>query len=332
MNVLVGLGCFVAYMVVVFRLALRFGLLGNVLHAGGGVLSLPLLFSFQSVVLLLLLLVAGCAFIESFRTHTSQGPLLYLMCVALASAPAAFSRADIGHIFINTLGAVVAALVILSQYPAAWRWTWPAFILLIVLSTYGKYTWCREIIRTQVLTTVYSGQYPSPRLAKLYTAIYKRTHRNAQARLDERRAAFSSDPDANAPQLPPQTHLFAPFGVQRRITPPADGIQIVTGRYDGFFPLTLASAIPEKIAEIEAHPDWPLLLPPQVPLNCVMDPNKERSTLRSFLLTPYIPPPRHTVSMGKSFCDYLNAHYVVSSYASPDLGLAVWVRKVAGPG
>ena len=183
-SLLVGLGAFAIIMSIVFWLALRSGVLGNVADVGGGGLDFPLLFSFQSLVLLLLLLVAGCAFIASLRAHTSQGPLLYLICLSIVSAPAAFSRADIGHIIINTLGALIAALVVLSQYRTIWRWTWPAFAIMILLATYGKFTLYKGMIQTQVHVAVFGKQYYSPEVDKVYTTIYKLTHRNAQARLD----------------------------------------------------------------------------------------------------------------------------------------------------
>jgi hypothetical protein len=332
-NLLVGLVGFMGAMTATWLIALRLGMVGNLLNAAGGVLDFPLLFSFQSLVLLLLLLVAGCAFVESFRNHSSQGQLVYLICVSLASAPAAFARADDGHIILNTLGALVAAMVILSQYPTIWRWTWLSFVLLIVLSTYGKYTLWKAVddgtIMMQVHQAVFGRQDPSPKVAKVYSAVYKLTHRNAEARLEHLRAGLAT-PDVNAPQLPPHSHVFAPFGVLRRITAPPNGIQIVTGRSDGFIPLTDPSGIPEKIAEIEAHPDWPLLLPSSAPPLCALDYNSERSTLRKFLVTPYIPRPRHTVNEGKPFCDYIGAHYFVSSYASPVIGSAVWVRRSVG--
>jgi hypothetical protein len=333
-NLLGGLACFVGSMTATWLIALRFGMVGNLANAAGGVLNFPLLFSFQTLLLLLLLVVAGCAFVESLRTHSSHSPLVYLICVSLASAPAAFARADDGHIILNTLGALIAALVILSQYPAIWRWTWPSFVLLIVLSTYGKYTLWKAVddgtIMMQVHESVF-GQSPSPELAHVYTSVYRLTHRNGRARLEQLRAALASDPNTNAPQLPAESHVFAPFGVLRRITAPPRGIQIVTGRYDGFLPMTQPSAIAEKIAEIEAHPSWPLLLPSSAPPLCALDYNSERSTLRKFLVAPYIPHPRHTVNDGKAFCDYIGAHYTVSSYVSPVIGSAVWVRRGAEP-
>jgi hypothetical protein len=327
LDLFAGLASFVIVVSIVFWLALRLGVLGNVTTVGGGALDFPLLFSFQSLVLLLLLLVAGCAFISSFCAHTSQGPLLYLICLSFVSAPAAFSRADIGHIVINTLGALIAALVILSQYRKIWRWTWPAFAIVILLAAYGKFTLIKGTIQAQVHEAVFGTQYYSPEVDKVYTAIYKLTRRNAQARLDQLRTSLARNSDPNAPHLPSQTHLLAPFGVQRRLTPPPDGIEIVTGRYPWLFPMTSTALIQEKIAEIETHPDWPLLLWSRSPQVCVSDPDEERKSLRKFLLAPYLPPPRHTVDAGKPLCDYLNAHYIPSSYASPAPHSFVWMRK-----
>jgi hypothetical protein len=327
LDLFAGLASFVIVVSIVFWLAIRLGVLGNIATVGGGTLDFPHRFSIQSLVLLLLLLVAGCAFIASFRAHTSQGPLLYLICLSVVSAPAAFSRADIGHIIINTLGALIAALVVLSQYRKIWRWTWPVFAIILLLGAYGKFTLIKGTIQNQVHEAVFGTQYYSPEVDKVYTAIYKLTRRNAQARLDQLRTSLARNSDPNAPHLPSQTHLLAPFGVQRRLTPPPDGIEIVTGRYPWLFPMTSTALIQEKIAEIETHQDWPLLLWSRSPQVCVSDPDEERKSLRIFLLAPYLPPPRHTIDAAKPLCDYLNAHYIPSSYASPVPHSFVWVRK-----
>jgi len=325
-DLLVGLACFALVMGLVFWTAHRIGVLDTVAAVSGGGLNFPLLFSFQTLVLLLLLLVAGCAFVAGFRTHTSQDPLLYLTCLSVLSAPAAFSRADIGHIIINTLGALIAALVVLSQYRAVWRWTWPAFMVLIVLASYGKFTWYKSTIRFQIHDAVFGTQYHSPEVDKVYTTIYKLTHRNAQAQLDRLRASLSQYADRDAVLLPPQTRLLAPFGVQRRLTPPPHGLQIVTGR-SLLAPMTSIAAIQEKILEIEAHPDWPLLLWSRGPQVCASDPDEERQALRRLLLAPYVPRPREIIVAGNPLCDYINANYSASPYASPMPNSFVWVRK-----
>ncbi len=325
-DLLVGVAGFIVCVVFVFWAAYRLGMLRNVAAVGGGTLNFPLLFSFQTVTLLLLLLSAGCIVIASFRTGTSGGPLLYLICVSLVSAPAAFSRADVGHIVLNTLGALLAALVVLSQYPALWRWTWTSFVVLLVLSTYGKFTWYKGAVQFAIHDVVFGTQYHSPEVTWIYTTVYKASHRDAEARLEQLSVLLQDDEAAGTP-LPAGSSLLAPLGAQRRITPPPDGIHIVTGRYPWLFPMSSLAPIDEKIAEIEAHPDWPLLLPSRKAQACVFNPDGERRSLRKFLLAPYIPPPLHTLEAGAPLCDYINSHFALSHYASPLPRSFVWVRK-----
>jgi hypothetical protein len=301
--------------------------LGNIGNVAGGALNFPLLLSFQSVVLLLLLLSAACVFVTSISRDRSDSGLLYLICISLASAPAAFSRADTGHIIINTLGALIVALVVLSQYPAIWRWTGVSFAFVIVLATVGKFTWYKGTIQIQIHDAVFGTQYHSPEVAKVYFKVYKLTHKNADARLDVLRSSLSEHYDGAAQHLPPGTHLLAPLGVERRLTPPPDGVQIVTGWYPWLFPMTSTAPIGVKIAEIEAHPDWPLLLPSRGPQVCAWNPEEERRSLRKLFLTPFVPRPRGVLNAGKPLCDFINANFVLSPYVSPAPRSYVWVRN-----
>jgi len=208
---LVGLASFVIVMSIVIRLTLRLGVLDSVVAVGGvGGLDFPLLFSFQTLVLLLFLLVAGCAFVVGFRTHTSQGPLLYLICLSLVSAPAAFSRVDVGHIIINTLGALIAALVVLSQYRAIWRFTWPAFAIVLLLSSYGKFVFYHDLIRQSLRAVAFNPEAQSPAVEKAYITYFELTHKNARAQIEGFRASQSGDTNTNAPRLPLQSRLLVP--------------------------------------------------------------------------------------------------------------------------
>jgi len=326
-SLLVGLASFALVMGLVLWTAHRIGVLDTVAAVGGGGLNFPLLFSIQSLVLLLLLLVAGCVFIAGFRTQASQSPLLYLICLSFVSAPAAFSRADNGHIILNTLGALIAALVVLSQYRRIWRWVWPAFAIVLILATYGKLTLYKGVLRTQVHDAVFVEQYYSPEVDKVYKTIYKLTHKNAQFRLDQLRASLYQNTDRYAVPLPAHAVLLAPFGAQRRLTPLPDGIRIVTGRYPWLFPIGFPAVIPQKIAEIESHPDLPLLLHSNDTPVCEYDHSEERLGLQKFFLAPYMPPLRQSVHVGHQLCDYIKANYVVSSYASPVPHQYIWVRK-----
>ena len=327
MDLLGGVAGFIIAMIPVFWLALRLGDLDNIRTVGGGSLNFPILFSFQSLVLLVLLIVAGCALIASFRMGRSQGLLSYLICLSLVSAPAAFSRADYGHIIINTLGALIAALVVLSQYPAVWRWTWPSFALVIILFGYSHLGDFAHSTRDQFRAVVFHPQYYSAGLDRAYTLIYRATHKNPQSRLDQRRASAALDLRPNAPRLPSQIQLLAPFGIRRRIDSSDNPTQIITGRYPWLFPVTSTRAIDDKVAELRAHPDWPLVIPFSDKASCLEDLRELRKGLKKMLMVPYVPKPRNTVSAAAPLCDYINANYAVSDYATPELGDFIWLPK-----
>jgi hypothetical protein len=324
---LVGVASFALALVPAFWLALRMGVFGNVLSVGGGGLNFPLLISFQTLVLLLLLIVAGCAVIASFYDRTSQHPLLYLICIAVVCLPAAFSHADIGHIVFNTLGAMIAALTILSQYPRIWRWTWPAFAAVILLTTCSQLLFYRRTIEMRLEERAFGNQYHSAIVEKYYTIYLRKTkgESRAQQRIQELRSFMFMDP--NAPRLSPQTHILAPLGVQRMFEPYAGDPQVVTGRYPWMFPAGSTTAIQEKIAELEAHPDSPLLLQSDRPLSCEDDPEFLRHLLKIILYAPYVPHVRNQVKAVRPFCDFINTHYALSAYAAPVPSYHIWVPK-----
>jgi hypothetical protein len=297
---LAALGLFCCVMAGALWLALKVGDLDNMFTVGAGVMNIPILFSFQTLVLLLLVVVSGCVVVAGFRTRASSHPLLYLICLSVVSTPAAFSRADVGHIIINTLGALIASLVVLSQYPKAWQWTWLSFATVIVLVSYAHAHYCLGDIRQEEV-------------------FFKLTY-NPQTR---------HDPDPTTVPLPERTNLFAPLGVRRQLTHVPHDPLIITGRYP-WLTLTSQGRVQEKIDELKVHPDWPLLLPTREPPSCAEDSNGMRLVLKRILLAPYIPKPRGNINAGVPFCDYLQTHYVPSNYQSPVLGYFVWVANGDG--
>lgn len=295
---LAALGTFCIVMTGVFWLALKVGALDNIRTVSSGVLNFPILFSFQTLILLLFVIATGCAAVAAFRTRTSDHPLLYLICLSAISMPAAFSRADTGHIIINSLGALIAILVVLSQYPAIWRWTWSSLAIVILLGSIAHAEYYFDEIVRQVFVAS--------------------------------RGTRTANPNSSVPTsvpLPEHANLFAPLGVQRRLTSFADNPKIVTGRYPWLFPMTSLGMIQEKIDELKVHPEWPLLLPSQRPVSCAQNPNGMREKLKQVLLAPYIPRPRAPIPAAVPLCDYLNANYRQSNYQSPVPAYSVWVPK-----
>lgn len=319
-----GIVCFGVVMVVVFSLAVRLRVLDNVLTVGGGTLNFPLLISFQSLFLLLLLLIAGCVFVASFRLHRSNDLLAYLICLSLISTPAAFSRADVGHIVINTLGALIAALVVLSQYPAPWRVACTSFVLLDILVGYGQISGFVKSTRTQLHGAVFRTRYYSAGLDKAYTGLYRATHRNSESHLNELRAAALRDLRPDLLRLSKQSPLWAPFGFPRRISEANDDPEVITGRYPFLFAISSTKEINDKVAELRSHPDWPIVVPFPEKTSCVEDPNEIRKGLKGILIVPYVPKPVHRVYAGAPLCDYINANYHAGNFAPPAPGYFIW--------
>ncbi len=309
-------------------LALRMGVFNSVVAISGGALNLPLVASSMSVVPLLLLIIAGCVVVAGFRSSSSDHPLVYLVCISLVNLPAGFSRADPGHVTINALGAIIAALVVLSQYPAAWRWARIAMAVVIMHYLAGMNGY-RAHLRNQVLSEAFAVQDHSPALERLvvrFVTLWKGPR--AEARLDELRKSYARPIDPTKPILPPHSEFMAPMGLDRRMVPFSGDPQIISGR--SVIPLTSISDVQEKIDELEAHRDRPLLLFTADPIKCESDPYSTREGLKNILGAYYMPAPKRRILVVVPLCDYINANYVLSNYLSPVPGYYVWVPKGNG--
>jgi hypothetical protein len=322
---MVGVACFVVGVTGVAWAALKVGVLNNIHTVGGGALNLPLIFSYQTLVLLILLIVSACVWVAAFRQHRSGHPLVYLLCLSLASLPAAFSHVDAGHIIINTLGALIATLVVLSQYPSIWRWTVPAFAIALLLAGYGHLRGYPDWLRAQARTAAFGQQCHSSRAEKIYIKFIRWTKSPdaAAARINQLRADEAREVEPDASHLPSGTRLFAPMGIERRIGPFQDDPDIVSGRYPVFPFITAPAFVDEKIAELKSYSDWPILL--SAHLNCEIDPAGLRQGVKRVLFVPYMPVGKHQVSVAMPFCEYVHAHYIQSTFFSPVPGSSIWV-------
>jgi hypothetical protein len=305
--------------------ALRMGVFSSVAAISGGALDFPLIASTLSVIPLLLLLVAGCVVVAGFRSNTSDHPLLYLVCVTLVSLPAGLSRSDPGHIIVNTIGAILAALVVLSRYSTVWRWTQIAVAVVIVQFLLGMNGY-RRFAREQIYAAAFGTQYHSPTVEKLIVrAITLIKGNRADAQLDEFRRRYANPVDPKGLALPPHTQFMAPMEVQRRMTPLSGDPVIISGK--SVYPLTGLPVVQEKIDELEANHDWPLLLPNSSRMKCDETPDSVRTDLGGILGARYIPTARRSIFALVPLCDYINANYKPSSYISPVPGYYVWPRN-----
>jgi hypothetical protein len=322
---LLGLAGFTFAFAVAAVAAWRMGNFSSIAAISGGSLDFPLAVSYLTIVPLLLIIIGGCVIVAGFRNRTTNHPVLYLICVSVVTVPAALSRADPGHIIINTLGVFIAALVVLSQYPAVWRWTRGAVAVLVLLFIVGMWGYVRYL-RSQLLVAAFSTRYHSPLAERLLSdGLHLVEGARADARMDQLRSSHTEQPNPNGRTLPPRIGLMAPMAVPLRMVSYPGDPQIIQGRT--VYPLTSLSVVQEKIAELAVHKNWPLLVPYAKFANCDVDPSALRSNLEAVLGAPYIPLPRHQLVGMVPLCNYINANYTPSAFVSPVPGFYVWVPR-----
>jgi hypothetical protein len=319
-----GLIFFVGAFGVAALVALKTGLLASVMSIGNGALNFPLAPSFQSLFLLLLLIVAGCVVVASVRNNTLDHPLVYLICLSLFSLPAALSRADPGHIFINTLGALIAVTIVLSQYPAIWQWLRIAFVGLVICSFIGLGSY-RNYLRDQILVAAFNPYYRSAVIQRLVVDGLTCMGSRGTRRLHELQAEYSKSVNDDGPSLPAATRVMAPFGYKPRIERSPGDAEVIGGY--AVVPFTSVAMVQSKIDELAEYPELPLLIPTPQRVSCEENLDQMRAGLETILGEAFLPRPRRAITSVEPLCDYINSNYRPSEYSSHTRGFYVWLRN-----
>ena len=312
----------------------RTGVLHYMRGMAGGGYNLPLLPSLNTLVLLGLLLAAGCVLANSLRLRRRGSAVEYLVLISLFALPAAFGRCDPGHIFMNTLGAFLAAWTVISYRPTAGRWmvwSYLASVLFLPLALYQE----NNFVMFPVKVALLSPRDPHPALRRWTSLAMNHTvgeHRTA-AMLAKWGRAF---PMAVVSDVPPGRTMLAPLGYPSTLVS-ARSTEITNGRYRGLGNVMAPYEVDEKLAELRGHPDQLLLFtaenrcPPVVPSSspALPTPEFDRAARRELLLNLqplYLPHARHTEALLSPVCAYIVDHYRPTSMAGPFAGSEVWER------
>ncbi len=305
-SVVVPLLVFTAASAGLLTVAARLGLFQTIVDFGGGGYDLPLLFSTSTLVLVTLLLLSGCAAIGAFFQHAEHRPELYLIAVALFATPAAFGRADAGHIFVNTMPAVLVTLLILFRAPRG-RWAGIALAALLAVPA--------------VFLQLPNGLYGvfGPHVVQHLRAMLHQPGLAVDTQATERAAIGRLLTGQSEPQI------FAPFGysqpASQRIPLP-----ISTGRLAGYG--LVSERFPQaKIAELQRRNDTYLLLPSHFDQACEA-PSAEwlHAVLRLTLNGWYTPTMKHTTHVSQALCGYIHQRFVPASQTSPVPGWMLYER------
>jgi hypothetical protein len=305
-------------------LANRIGLLQTMSSFKGGGFAFPLVFSLQNIFLLLLLMTAICGVWGTLRQRKFEHPLFYVCLLAAALAPAAFSRSDPGHIIINMLGALLTGFIVLMPHPLAWRGAKYAFLVLFVLLANLLHTYNMRGLAINSMRHAIQNGARDGFLRRVYA--YGMEQADGRVKAEQKLAALDAYA-ANATSVARlgSGPMLAPLGGQPQSFD-AVGFPVLSGRYAGLLPLMNVTEPWEKIQELEAHPDLPLVLPAGDHFRCLYSDREERLMLESVLTPIYLPRFVHAVTLAQPLCDYIEAHYQRTSTKAPDLYSEVWIR------
>lgn len=286
--------------------AARLGLFQTIVDFGGGGYDLPLLFSTATLALVTLLLLSGCVAIGSFFQHTQNRAEVYLIAIALFATPAAFGRADAGHIFVNTMPAVLVTLLTLLR--ASWgRWAGMALAALLAVPA--------------VFLQLPNGLYGvfGPHVVQHLQAMLHQPSPAVDTQSTERAAIKRLLTQQSEPQI------FAPFGYSQPASQRVP-LPISTGRLAGYG--LVSERFPQaKIAELERRNDMYLLLPPHFDRACEA-PSAQwlHDVLRLTLNGWYTPTMKHTTHVSQALCGYIHQSFAPASQTSPVPGWILYER------
>lgn len=277
-DTLLPVAAFSVFCVVVFVIAAKLHLLESIFTFAGGSYNLPVLPGPQNLILVAMLLAITCMVIQSFRSGEESRPELYLIALALVAVPAAFGRADPGHIFINSMPALLVLTLALLQRR--------------VLRGVVACAWCVYIVAA-FLTHTRHGlnvlMHSWPRVEKMPTAA----------------------------ELPPAgTTLRAPIRYFSYLDGQF-GPKVITGQYYGY-DLVFPGLAERRIEELAAHPRDLLVVPVDYPEACnIYSPTVERNTMSSKWVSFYAPHLKPVPNVKQPLCDYIHTHYIGSPYRVP---------------
>ena len=313
-----GMGLFLAVSAGSAVVANHLGWLNGIKAFGGGGLAFPLVVSFQNVLVLLLLVAAACGAVSALMRRKFSHPLLYLCLISGAAAPAAFGRADPGHLLLNVLGALIAAFLVLEPYPRLWFVATRGFALFLIcwffLLQYGQRRDVEYAVDAAVARGACENCATHQVLNRLALAVAGPA-RPAEAIL---RAHAAHD------QLPKGQTFLMPFGGSHRAFDFEHGNEGVGGYYGGLLQLMSLNQVQLKMDELAAAPGLPLLVPYGDSLPCTYDPVAERRAMRNTLLPIYTPKLRRLSVAAVPFCDYVQGHYRRADGPLVWQGMQIW--------
>ncbi|GAC1416618.1 MAG: hypothetical protein NVSMB62_06480 [Acidobacteriaceae bacterium] len=304
------------------------GALEGAASMGSGALNMPVLFCPQNACIFALLMVVAVALNRARIERRLDHPLVYLCCLSLFLLPFAFGRCDIEHLVLGTTPALLTAFAVLSRSARTWRWTTAVFVLGVLMPVVvSQVRLTRGLVINPIKPLIYNLGQKHPWFKEAERSAIRRVL--GRARADSK---IATSRDALRVSLQTRTIadpvLAAPLSYRPYVSPHSDLPQVRTGKYNGLENVVTASAIQDKIAELDADPERPLILPADWQLSCALDGGDVDHLMKSLFLPVHVPARKHSLAIFEPLCTHIASHYEFASPLSPFPGYSLWRRRL----
>jgi hypothetical protein len=288
--------------------------------------------------LVLFAAMGACAAWLWFRWKRSDldDTMTAVIVVSIPALASALGRCDSGHVFWGAVGILAPGWMLLSRGRAR-RWMSAGFVLSFAvlplpsiggpLKSYGK----------AAARMVFSGKADQRGVVARgidWAAGRALGHEAAEKKLAIAREAANLPETIDFAAIYPGAGLMAgqAMGAPLTYLPNSlseyEGSDVHEGRYFGLQNVLTPAQMQVKVDELEAHPEWDLLMPKSFPDNCAADPTGGIHWLRRLFVFPYMRRPRHTENLAAPLCEYVQREYREVAPAAPEnFGYSLWVRR-----
>ncbi len=300
----------------------RIGLFISLKTFSSGAYSLPLLPSLHVILILLAYVASACAAVQALRTRSFSSAVLPLAFTGAATLPAAFGRADEGHLQIAFAGFLLGIAYLLVHPTARRVWSMLVFLSYILPASFG-------LLGTIRHNTLLLGKDPAWftglwRAHPTGTASTASTNA-AQVQPAEHRATEHTNTTRKTTlvmQRPCPVTYYAPSLWLPRIENTRERC-IDNGYYIGITNVFTAETIQRKINEMAAFPRRPMLLT-DLPLR-LQFPMLEADVSMlagSQGYSPFVPTIKRQPITYEPIISFIEKNYVPDS--EPQAGLRIW--------
>ncbi len=277
-------------------------------------------------------LLLGAAYLGSAslrqRLMPNSAPMLLYACAVL---PATFGRCEPLHLMDNGIIVVLCALLLLYQWPRAWRRTVILYVILFIaypLATLPE----RALFGRAILARLWANDGPHGFVAHhvdhTLTWVAGRYYGPdaGRSRLALLHASFGANAAAGQGALAGATPVVeAPFSYMPNTLGPYHGPLVDTGYFSSTVNVLTPEQVQRKIAELAAHPDRDVIVRWEAPKLCVQDIPDSRASLRQLSMTPVLLPAVQDDDIVQPLCSYIQTHYRMVRPSSPETsGYSLW--------